>query len=115
MKKVLFTLSAIALSTVFATAEDVQIIQKDKEFYLKTPAGALEKVKDLTIKKGDKITFSNEDKIVHNIYARGDVSEAEIPKQDPGSSDTIAFDKSGNAKVRCAIHPRMKLKVKIDE
>lgn len=113
-----FLSAAIGVSCLFAvsalSAEEYKLLQQNKKFYLQSADGKIEKIKKLEINKGDKITFMNKDNISHNVYSKGDVADFEIAKQAPGASDTITFDKSGKTRLRCAIHPRMKLKVKVN-
>ena len=109
---------AFGLSCLFAapnlSAEEIKLFQKSKKFFIEEADGTLKKIKKLEINKGDKITFINQDNISHNVYSKGDVADFEIAKQAPGASDSVTFDKSGKTRVRCAIHPRMKLKIKVN-
>jgi hypothetical protein len=35
-------------------------------------------------------------------------------RQNPGRSDTVVLDTAGDLEIECAIHPRMRLKVKVE-
>jgi plastocyanin len=53
---------------------------------------------DLSVKVGDHVKFLNQDDVNHNIL--------------PGSPPLdVAFDHAGKFKIRCHIHPTMKLTV----
>jgi plastocyanin len=68
---------------------------------------------DVTIKKGDTLVFVNDDNVAHNIYSTSPGNEFDLGSQKPGNSTPVTFDKSGNVDVMCAIHPLMKMKVKV--
>lgn len=104
MKKLI---SVLAISLAFAghAASAAEVIQKNKRFSTDT----------ITIKKGEKITFSNQDPFVHNVYSQSPGMEFDIQTQQPGQSSDIKFDKTGEGEVRCAIHPTMKMKVQVTE
>ena len=93
---------ALAVATP-ATAADHAVAQKDKAF--STPA--------ITVKAGDRITFTNADSITHNVYSVTKGYEFDLKTQAPGHSDTVPFPRAGNVEVECAIHPKMKLKVTV--
>ena len=69
----------------------------------------------LTIKKGDTILFVNDDNISHNILSTSPGNEFNLGSQPPGASAPVTFEKTGEASVMCAIHPRMKLSVTITD
>ncbi|MBN8531304.1 MAG: cupredoxin domain-containing protein [Alphaproteobacteria bacterium] len=104
MFNVKYALAAVLVSSAgMAFAADHTVTQKDKQF----------SQSEITVKAGDTITFSNDDAIAHNLYSKSSGNEFEIPKQDPGSKNPITFKTPGEAKVQCAIHPKMKLVVKV--
>lgn len=88
--------------------------QLDKVFTLISPDGSeQDKPKEITVKVGEYLFITNnEDKIVHNVYDQSDNSWV-LKKQEPGGVAGIAFGEPGEHKLRCAIHPKMKVKVKV--
>lgn len=65
--------------------------------------------KKMSIAAGDIITFVNDDKVKHNIVIKKmDVSSG---IQKPGEKVEVVFDENGKFKVRCGIHPKMKITV----
>lgn len=70
--------------------------------------------KEVTIKAGESITFVNDDEVTHNVYSRSKANKFDSGAQTPGSSMTQLFASPGSVKVRCAIHPRMKLTVNVE-
>lgn len=89
---------------VFAAAEHT-VTQKNKAF----------SQPEITVKAGESITFSNDDEVVHNVFSSTKGLEFDLKTQQPGGSSTIKFDKPGQLEVRCAIHPKMKLKVNVKD
>jgi cytochrome c peroxidase len=71
---------------------------------------------DLVIKVGDHMKFLNSDSVNHNILIQSgddDDDAKDLGVQPPGSSVDALFDKAGKFKVRCHIHPSMKLNVEV--
>lgn len=93
--------ATVGLSFAFA-AVDHTISQKGKVF----------SEKKLELSVGQTVNFINDDAVKHNIIVKklkfnGGISE-------PGQETQITFDKSGKFKVRCGIHPKMKMTVKVN-
>lgn len=106
MTRVSTVVAALALSFAAsnAFAEDVTVTQEDKAF----------STKNITIKVGDSITFVNNDSVTHNVYSRSKGNKFDSGAQTPNSSMSQVFSTPGKVKVRCAIHPRMKLTVHVE-
>lgn len=120
------------LTMIFSTgllAETVQMVQVDKTFMgnitdeqaknaFEDPSIEDEhKVEKLNLKKGDKLTFKNRDEVSHNVSAwKGEKALFDVKLQDPGQKNdrTIELTESGEFTVQCAIHPKMKIKLKVD-
>lgn len=100
---VILTLSATIVTVHGAVAADFTIIQKNRTF----------SVREIAIKVGDQVTFVNNDGVTHNVYSETKGLEFEIELQPPGRSDIVRFSQPGVAKIECAIHPNMKLKVHV--
>jgi len=88
-----------------AGAGEVVVAQKDKSFSRS----------EVSLRSGDRIVFRNDDSVVHNVYSVTPGFEFEIKTQLPGQSADERFSGQGEAEVRCAIHPQMKLKVKVEK
>jgi plastocyanin len=63
--------------------------------------------KDVTVKVGQKITWTNEDTVDHNVTAD---SGADFKSKDFGKGATFEFtpDKAGKITYECTLHPNMK-------
>ena len=102
--KVGLALSFIAGASVALAAERT-ISQKGKVF----SESALE------IKKGDTLVFLNDDNVVHNVWSTTPGNVFNLGSIAPGHSTPVTFDKAGNLQILCAIHPSMKMSVKVTE
>jgi len=69
----------------------------------------------VTVKKGDPLTFLNDDTIPHNIMSASKGNEFNLGSQAPGMSTDVTFKEAGDVQVICAIHPRMKMMVKVTD
>jgi len=69
----------------------------------------------LSIPKGDILVFVNDDNVAHNIYSQSPSNEFNLGSVLPGNSVPVTFDKSGDVDILCAIHPLMKMKVKVSD
>ena len=88
-----------------ALAANLTISQKGRAFSSET----------VTLKKGGTLTFMNDDSIPHNIMSTSSGNEFNLGSQPPGASTDVTFKEAGEVLVICAIHPRMKMTVKITE
>lgn len=101
---------------------DVVLIQTGKSFVQgidETKAAAIAEDHDevkkytvpaLKIKTGDVIHFNNVDSVKHNVMLEDHFNFI----QEPGSRESYQFQKAGEYDVRCAIHPKMKIKVTVE-
>jgi plastocyanin len=80
-----------------------------------TQTGRLFSSESVTIKKGDALTFVNDDTVPHNIVSTSKGNEFNLGSQPPGASTDVTFKEPGDAQIVCAIHPRMKMTVKITD
>lgn len=68
----------------------------------------------LTLAAGDKVVFLNDDEVRHNIrILDSDDGMTDVGVQNPNQQLVYTFDKSGKFRVRCGIHPSMKLSVTV--
>jgi plastocyanin len=96
--------AAAGFSMLAAAAEHI-VTQKGRQF----------SVESITIKKGEEITFFNDDNVPHNLMSLSPGNEFNLGSQAPGSSTPVTFNQAGEVSVICAIHPRMKLAVTVSE
>jgi len=98
-------LAFVAGAAVAALAAEQTISQKGKVF----------SKAEVALKKGDTLVFVNDDNVAHNIYSTSPGNDFNLGSQGPGKSVSVTFDKPGDIDVLCAIHPLMKMKVKVTE
>jgi plastocyanin len=65
---------------------------------------------EVSINRGESLTFTNEDSFIHQIYVDGLFDSEE---KAPGENLTEAFASAGTFQVRCHIHPTMRMTVRV--
>ena len=70
---------------------------------------------EIAVKKGETVNFLNDDNIVHNVMSTSAGNEFNVGAVKPGISTPVTFKNAGDVLVICAIHPSMKLRVKVTE
>lgn len=93
---------AVAYAAV-AYAADHTISQKNKMF----------SQADISIKVNDTLVFVNDDTVHHNVMSLDPENKFNLGSLKPGSSTPVTFKTAGDFTVLCAIHPTMKLHVKV--
>ncbi len=63
----------------------------------------------ISIKAGDTVHFHNNDNVVHNVFGK----EFDL-HQEKNSIKKRIFHEKGTRIIRCAIHPKMKLKIEVE-
>ena len=69
----------------------------------------------ITVAVGETVKFVNDDGTTHNVHSLSEGNAFDLGAQAPGTVTTHTFTTAGKAKVRCAIHPKMKLDVEVVE
>jgi plastocyanin len=95
----------VALGTLVGLAlPQYTISQKGREFH---PG-------QIAIKRGETIQIVNDDgDLLHHAYIDAKDFAFDSGDQQPGSRTDITFPVAGTFDVLCAIHPKMKLQVKV--
>jgi plastocyanin len=70
---------------------------------------------EITIKKGDTLVFLNDDNITHNVLSTTPGNDFNLGAIGPGRSTPVTFTKASTVDIICAIHPGMKMQVKVTE
>ena len=65
---------------------------------------------EVSINRGEALTFTNNDEFIHQIFVSGLFDSDE---RSPGENLTENFTQSGTFEVHCHIHPKMKLIVHV--
>ena len=94
-------LAACLLLPVPAFAADHIIVQKARAF---RPA-------EITIDRGDRLTVTNDDEFIHQIYTAGDTFSFDSEEKSPGENLNESFPRVGTFPVRCHIHPTMRMTI----
>ena len=104
MRNVLLLAAAVAMIPLCVFAADTTITQSHTTF----------DVDAVTVKAGDNVIFANKDDVTHNVQiinADGDIDDKGLQK--PGQDIKASFAAAGVYKIRCAIHPKMKMVVTV--
>lgn len=114
----------------FAEAKVIKMVQGGKLFLGDvTDAQAAEayddpqieekhKVESLTAKVGDEIIFQNRDEVSHNVSGNhAGKTMFDVKLQEPGKANDrpVKLQKKGDYVIQCAIHPKMRIKLKVEE
>jgi plastocyanin len=92
---------AFSLVSVTGWAKEHVISQKGRQF----------SQTDLQIQPGDIVVFKNDDDTTHNVFTSSDSMKFNLGVQKAGTDSRHEFASEGEAEIRCAIHPKMKLKI----
>lgn len=71
--------------------------------------------KEVTIKKGETLVFVNDDNIAHNVLSTSPTHKFNLGLIQPGHSTPVTFKNAGDLNILCAIHPTMKMVVKVTD
>ena len=104
-KTILFALVILTGLSAGALAANQMVHQQGRVFSSES----------VSIKKGEALTFVNDDSIPHNILSASKGNEFNLGSQAPGMSTDVTFKEAGDVQVICAIHPRMKMMVKVTD
>lgn len=102
MKKLLSVLLLLPVAA-FAADEAHTVVQKNRAF---RPA-------EVSINRGESLTFTNNDEFIHQIYVQSPSFSFDSDEKNPGQNITESFTAAGTFEVRCHIHPKMKLVVRV--
>lgn len=91
---------ALCILSAAAQAADLKVEQKGRAFH---PA-------EISIARGQTLTFTNGDSYIHQIYVDGLFDSDE---KAPGQNLNEIFPNAGTFQVRCHIHPTMRIIVHV--
>ncbi|WP_334120381.1 plastocyanin/azurin family copper-binding protein [Limnobacter sp.] len=86
-----------------AFAAEHVVEQKDKKFTLK----------QLSVAVGDSVSFKNSDVVNHNVFSLSEIKSFDLGSYPKGQARAVTFDKAGVVEIECAIHPDMRMEVKV--
>lgn len=105
MKRYCLGISMLMAQLVFAqvNAAEHVVEQKDKKFV----------VNQLSVSVGDSVSFKNADDVNHNVFSLSDTKSFDLGSYPKGQARAVTFDKAGVVEIECAIHPDMRMEVKV--
>lgn len=95
--------TSIAFLPTWTHAETYEVGQLNKEFT----------VKNLIIKVGDKVKFTNNDSFFHNVFSLSDAALFDLGSYPQGEFREVVFEVAGKVDVECAIHPTMQMTIEV--
>ena len=97
--------AAVALAVSTASAATIHTVsQKGRNFT----------IREIAVARGDSIRFTNEDEFLHQIYVDSKDMSFDSAEQRPGQAIDVNFQRAGTFAVRCHIHPKMLLSVRVE-
>lgn len=106
MLKIISFLVLTAFSGATLADDNVILItQKDRKFQ---PV-------ELTAKVGDTLRFKNDDPFFHNVFSLSEAAVFDLGSYPKGSSKDFKLEKVGTVEVECAIHPDMRMIIKVEK
>jgi plastocyanin len=94
----------LLVATALCAAAVHRIAQKGRAFSLS----------QITIARGDSLLFANDDEFLHQIYVDSHSMNFDSDEQPPGQTIEVNFPRSGTFPIRCHIHPKMLLTVRVE-
>jgi plastocyanin len=96
---------AVSASLTVLAQADIVVSQKGRMFH---PS-------EISINRGAAIVIVNDDAdLLHHAYIDSNAFKFDSGDQEPGSKSKITFSTAGTFEVLCAIHPKMKLTVRVN-
>lgn len=102
--KIALITACAMLGALPAIADEYIVSQENKQF----------SERRITVSVGDTISFVNNDGTTHNVHSNTTGHEFDLGAQAPGEATAYLFSNPGTVKVRCAIHPKMKIIVTVE-
>jgi len=96
----------ITLFTAFCSsivADEHVVSQKGRQFSPPT----------VTVKVGESVIFVNDDIVRHNVFSLSKTLSFDLGTFPPGQSRKVVTVKLGVIDIECAIHPNMKMQIKV--
>lgn len=96
-------LAAAGLPWAALASAATEIVQRNRTFA----------VAEAEVEAGTTVRFTNEDDFPHQIHVTGPDMNLDSPLQGSGQVVEVAFPAPGTFDVRCGIHPRMRMSVRV--
>ena len=94
MHKIILAILAGMMIASSAIAVEFEVGQRNKQFT----------TKNLTIKVGDTVKFTNQDPFFHNVFSMSDLKKFDLGSFPIGQTRKVKFDKPGFIEVECSMH-----------
>jgi plastocyanin len=98
-------ITAISVWGSHAQEPAQRIVQRDERFHPNS----------ILLNRGESLQVTNEDRFIHHVFVDSPEMKYDSGEQRPGRVLTIPFEKPGEYVLACAIHLKMKLRVRVAE
>ena len=103
MTRSVLALAVALIMPLAARAQEVTVIQQGRKF----------SAAEVTVPQGSSVRFANQDPYTHNVFSKTPGMAFDLRTQHSGAWSDVRFDQAGTADVQCAIHPQMRMTVKV--
>ena len=93
-----------------AVAKEFVVSQKNTMFLFQDKP-----VQQIQVEVGDRIKFVNQDPFYHNIFSSSETMRFDLGVFHQGEARSMTFERQGEVKVECSIHPDMLLKINVKQ
>ena len=104
IRRALAAAGLLAPVMIASAAVPVLVLQNHRAF----------SVRELSLKAGGIVRFSNADEFLHHIYIHSPSFSFNSGEQPPGRDVEVPFTSTGTFEVRCEVHPKMLLTVSVN-
>ena len=105
IRTALFTTIGLALTVAVVGAATAPVISQ---------RGRVFEPREISIPVGAVVRVDNDDDVLHHVYVESPNFSFDSGEQPPGKQVAIRFTERGTFDVQCEIHPKMRLRVRVD-
>lgn len=84
------------------------------EIHIVAQKGKAFSVGSLVVKKGDSVSFRNDDPFFHNVFSLSDAQLFDLGSYPQGEARGVTFEEVGVVEVECAVHPEMIMTITVE-
>jgi plastocyanin len=101
----LLTTIVLTLTAAVVVAATVPVISQ---------RGRVFEPREISVPVGAVVRVDNDDDVLHHVYVESSNFNFDSGEQPPGKQVAIRFTERGTFDVQCEIHPKMRLRVRVD-
>jgi plastocyanin len=105
IRPVLFATVGLVLTAAVVAATTAPVISQ---------RGRVFEPREISVPVGAVVRVDNDDDVLHHVYVESPNFNFDSGEQPPGRQVAIRFTARGTFDVQCEIHPKMRLRVRVD-